>query len=110
GEERASSGRCQEQSISPGAAQVARKLFPSDIYKISGNERNEQNVGVDITVCRIGYEFAQCQGERAAQADKVDTPAGTAPVHRCHGIARIDDAISPIRQLTIIYRTMIRRY
>ena len=67
GEERASSDCCQEQSISPGAAQFARKLVPSNIYQISGDERNEQNVGMHVTMARISCELAQWQSERAAQ-------------------------------------------
>src|SRR5437763_16810851 len=61
--------------MSPGAAQLARKLFPSNIYQISGDERNEENVGMHITVACISCELAQWQSKRAAQDDKVETPA-----------------------------------
>src|SRR5207249_10934888 len=75
--------------MSPGAAQLARKLFPSNIYQISGNERNEENVGMHITVARIRQERAQWQSERAAQNDKIETPAQEPFIdrHRCPRLA-----------------------
>src|SRR6266480_35847 len=50
-------------------------MFPPNIYQISGDERNEENVGMHITVACISCELTQWQSKRAAQDDKIDTPA-----------------------------------
>jgi hypothetical protein len=45
-----------------------------------------------VTVARINHELAQWQSERAAQDDKIDSPAGKAAAHRGPSICRPDFA------------------
>ena len=49
---------------------------------------------MDVTVRCISYEFAQWQGERAAQDRKIDTPTDETLVRRCRRLTLTDYVFS----------------
>ena len=60
-----------------------------------------------VTVARISHELAQWQSERAAQNDKIDTPAGKASIGRhrrpiCWSDSVVGDVIKIFGKLKVL--------